>query len=194
MKTLLITALALGISFVSSAFPNKLAERTAVRTSYEKVHVTLKEPMRKVRIYILNAEGDQLYKRTLTTKEPVSIPYDLSELPAGNYQVKIESEDEIAVYDVETREKKPLRKPLMAYGKLDDTNTITLLVVGLETPGVKVDLYNHRNKLLASEYITEPEGFSKNYKIVGKNADKMYFHLRDSQGRSKFVYPKRQQN
>src|SRR5690554_1988760 len=191
MKTLLISALVLGISFISSAKPDKnLTELAYVRASYEKVHVTFKEPMPKVHISILDASGDQLYRTKLKTKEPVTIPYDLSNLPAGNYQVKIEREDEIALFDVKTTEKKVLKKPLMAYGKLKSKNTVTLLVVGLETPGVKVDLYDHRNNLLSSEYITEPEGFSKDYKIRGIDADKVRFHLKDSQGRSKHVYPK----
>lgn len=194
MKTLLISALALGISFISSAAPDDkpLTELTTVRTFHEKVQVTFKEPMGKVYISILDAEGDQLNRTRFNTKEPVTIPYDLSNLPAGNYQVKIEAQDEIAIFDIKTAKEKVVEKPLMAYGKLKDKGTVTLLVVGLEKPGVRVKVYNHKNQLLISEYIDQPEGFSKDYKVRGLEAEKIYFHLKDSQGRSKNVYPKQQ--
>jgi|SRR5690554_1448115 len=192
MKMLLISALTLGISFLSFGEPNdeSLMELTSVRTNHKKVRVTFKQPMEKVFISILDAEGDVIVKSKYKTKEPVTVPYDLSELPAGDYQVKVETEEEIAVFDIETIEKKEIVKPLMAYGKMKNSNTITLLVVGLEKPGVSVDIYNQFNQKISSEYIDQPEGFSKDYKFMSRNAEKMYFHLRDSQGRSKYVYPK----
>ena len=200
MKTLLISALTLGISFLSFASPKDktLMELTRISTVYEKVRITFKEPMEKVIISILDAEGGQFTRTKYKTKEPVTIPYDLSDLPAGDYQVKIETEEETALYQVKTTEyesmkEKALKKPLMAYGKLKGKSTITLLVVGLEKPGVKVDIYNQHNQKIASEYIDQPEGFSKDYKFRGLDADKAYFHLKDAQGRSKYVYPKQQQ-
>lgn len=80
----------------------------------------------------------------------------------------------------------------MAYGKLKDRYTVNLLVVGLEQPGVQVDIYNHLNQKVKSEYIDQPEGFSKDYKFTGARASDMYFHLKDAQGRSKYVHPKQQ--
>lgn len=194
MKTLLFSALALGITFISSAAPNDkpLTELATVRTTYGKVRITFKEPMDKVYISILDAEGDQLYRTKYKTKEPVTIPYDLSKLPVGDYQVKIETGTEVATFDIKTTEEEAVAKPLMAYGKLKDRNIVTLLVVGLEKPGVKVDLYNHMNQLLAAEYIDQPEGFAKDYRIRGLDAEKVYFRLKDSQGRVKYVYPKQQ--
>jgi len=194
MKMLLISALTLGISFLSFGEPTDetLMELTSVRANHKKVRVTFKQPMDKVFISILDAEGDIVVKTKYKTKEPVTVPYDLSALPAGDYQVKVETEEEIAVFDIETTEKKEIVKPLLAYGKLKDRNTITLLVVGLEQPGVSVDIYNQFNQKIKSEYIDQPEGFSKNYKFLNRNADQIYFHLRDSQGRSKYVYPKQQ--
>ncbi|HLW20303.1 MAG TPA: copper resistance protein CopC [Cyclobacteriaceae bacterium] len=194
MKMLLISAMTLGISFFSFAKSTDatLMEVTSVRTSHKKVRITFKEPMEKVFISILDAEGDLVVKSKYKTKEPVTVPYDLSGLPAGDYQVKIETEEEIAVYDIETVEKKEIVKPLMAYGKFKDRNTITLLVVGLEKPGMSVDIYDQFNNKIKSEYIDQPAGFSKDYKFLNRRADKIYFHLKDAQGRSKYVYPKQQ--
>jgi hypothetical protein len=190
-KMLLISALSLGISFLSLANPNeKLMELTSVRSSYKKVRVTFSEPMEKVFVSILDAEGAQIVKTKYKTKEPVTVPYDLSNLPAGDYKIKVETKDEIAVYEITTVEKKVTKAPLMAYGKLQSNNTINLLVVGLEKPGVTVDIYNELNQKIKSEFIDQPEGFSKNYRFVNHKPQKIYFHLQDSQGRSKYVYPK----
>lgn len=195
MKMLLTSALVLGLSFFSFAGPNDetLMEVTSVRTNHEKVVITFKEPMEKVFISILDAEGGLIVKKKYKTKEAVSVPYNLSDLPEGNYQVKIETETEVAVYDIKTVERKKTEYPLMAYGKLKDRHTVNLLVVGLEQPGVQVDIYNQLNQKIKSEYIDQPEGFSIDYKFTGARASDMYFHLKDAQGRSKYVYPKQHQ-
>jgi hypothetical protein len=192
MKMLFTSALVIGLSFFSFAGPNDetLMELTSVRTNHQKVVVTFKQAMDKVFISILDADGDLIVKKKYRTKEAVSVPYNLSDLPAGNYQVKIETADEIALYDVETIERKKTEYPLMAYGKIKDKNTVNLLVVGLERPGVRVDIYNHLNQKLSSEYIDQPEGFSKDYKFLGTRTNEIYFHLKDAQGRSKYVHPK----
>lgn len=200
MKILLTSAFILAISFLSFGEPRSseepndetLMELTSVRTNHQKIRITFKQAMDKVYISIFNPDGDLIAKKKYRTKEPVTVPYDLSALPEGKYQVKIETEEEIALYDVRTVARKTFEKPLMAYGKMKDKNTVNLLVVGLEKPGVRVDIYNHFNQKINSEYIDQPEGFSKDYKFLSKNANKIYFHLRDSQGRTKYVYPKEQ--
>ncbi len=116
MKMLLTSALVLGLSFFSFAGPNDetLMEVTSVRTNHEKVVITFKEPMEKVFISILDAEGGLIVKKKYKTKEAVSVPYNLSDLPEGNYQVKIETETEVAIYDIKTVERKKTEYPLMA--------------------------------------------------------------------------------
>jgi hypothetical protein len=191
MKMLLISALTVGISFLSFAEPKEnLMEVTSVRTHYEKVRVTFREPMDKVFISILDSEGRLIAKTKYSSKEPLTVPYDLSNLPAGDYRLKIQTKEETAFYDVTTVEKKKVEKPLMAYGKLKGRNTISLLVVGLEKPGVTVEIHNELGKI-SKEFIDVPEGFSKDYKFVHQKADKVYFYLKDAQGRTKYVYPKK---
>lgn len=199
MKTLLTSAFILGISFLSLAAPGTmdqpndetLMELTSVRTNYGKVRITFKQAMTKVFISIIGPDGNLIVKSKYKTKEPVIVPYDLSDLPAGDYQVKIETEEEVAVFDIKTEErKKKVEYPLMAYGKVKDRHTVNLLVVGLEKPGVTVDVYNNSNQKIRTEYIDQPKGFSKDYKIPDQNINKISFHVKDSQGRSKYVYPK----
>lgn len=191
MKTLLISTLTLGISFLSLAEPKEtLMETTSVRARYEKVRVTFKEPMEKVFISILDSDGRRIMKNKYKSKEPLTIPFDLSNLPTGDYKVKIETEEEVAFYDITTVEKKIVEKPLMAYGKYKNSNTINLLVVGLEKPGVSVEIFNTQGQKISKEFIEVPEGFSRDYRFVHPRAGKVYFRLKDSQGRIKYVYPK----
>lgn len=188
---LFVSALTLGINFLSFGSPKEtLMELTTVRTKYEKVRVTFQQAMDKVFISILDEEGKLVAKKRYKSAEPMTVPYDLSNLPAGEYQLKIETEDEVAVYDIKTEEQKIVKKPLMAYGKFKNDNIVTLLVVGLEKPGVTVDVYNGPGQKVSTEQINVPEGFSRDYRFVNQNADKVYFRVKDSQGRIKYVYPK----
>jgi len=191
MKLLLIILFSLGTTFLSlaNAAVEPLKELTSVWTKYKKVHVTFDAPMDKVYISFLDAKGNQISKTNYKTREAVTVPFNLSNLPAGDYQVKIETEDEVEIFRVTTFEKNE-KKPLMAYGKFKDRNTINLLVVGLEKPGVTVDIYNEAQRKISSEFIKEPEGFSKDYTFLNQDPGKIYFHVKDVQGRSKFVYPK----
>lgn len=190
MKTLFIYLFSLGIPFLSIANPiEPLKELTSVRCKYKKVHVTFTAPMEKVYITFLNAEGEQVSRTKYKTKEAVSVPFNLSNLPVGDYQIKVETEHETETFNVTTFEKHE-KKPLMAYGKFKDHNTINLLVVGLEKPGVTVEIFNEFNHKLSSEFIDEPEGFSKDYTFLNQNAGKIYFHVKDRQGRHKVVHPR----
>lgn len=191
MKMLLISALTLGISILSYASPKEtLMELTTVRAKYEKVRVTFKQPIEKVFISILDNDGKLVIKRRYKIKEPITVPYDLSELPSGKYQIKIETDDDIARYDIKTEERKVVEKPLVAYGKFKDRNTVTLLVAGLEKPGVTVEIYNESNQKINSERLEVKEGFSRDYKFIHQKPDNIYFKIKDAQGRTKYVYPK----
>ena len=192
MKMLLTSILTVGISILTFAGTKDkpLKEFTSVRTSYQLIHVTIGEPMEKVFVSIYDDKGDMITRKKYKIKEPITIPYNMSRLPTGDYQVKIETEEEVAVYDVKTFAKANYNLPLMAYGTLKEQNTVTLLVVGLEKPGVTINIYDQLGSKIGSDYIDQPEGFSKDYKFVGQEADKVYFHLKDVQGRTKHVYPR----
>ena len=192
MKMLLTSILTVGISILTFAAPKDktLKELTSVRASYQLVHVTIGEPMGKVFVSIFDDQGEMIIRKKYKVTQPITIPYNMSRLPTGDYQVKIETEEDIAVHDVKTFSKANYTLPLMAYGTLKEQNTVTLLVVGLEKPGVTVSIYDDLGAKIGSDYIDQPEGFSKDYRFVGQEADKIYFHLKDSQGRSKYVYPR----
>ena len=189
MKTLLTLALAgiLGVSNFANASNEKvLAE---VRTKDNKVSVTLREGVGKVRLAIINMDGKKLHQQTLHVKNDLRVPYDLSELPDGEYMVLIESNlnepiAEKEVFTVETKSS-PETLPLVAYGKVIDDDSVKLTVVGLDEPGVKVQITDSRGRSLYVDNINEPEAFSRVYSFENIDLKDVFVKVTDKKGRVK---------
>lgn len=194
MKTLFAVALATSLSF--SAFASDAREdlRTlsTVKTNYKMINVTLKEGVGNAKIEILDEEGHKLSQRNVTVKdESLMVPYNLEQLPDGEYRVKIVTDMEEVTYSVYTVGK-PLpvdRLPLSAYGKAIDKNTMRLTVIGLLEPGVNVQVFtSNTGALIYEEDISQAEGFTKNFKFEGMNLDDIYMIVKDAKGRSKKLF------
>lgn len=195
MKTLLTLLLAIGLcatSFANSANEN-ITELSSVTTKNNKVVVYLKEGLGKVRLAILDPKGKKLHQQTIRVKNDITVPYDLSALPTGEYRVRIESNlkekgaEESHVYMVETNAQ-PIAFPLMAYGKSLDDNTIRLTVIGLEIPGVKVEFMDSKDNKVFMEEINQSEGFVKIYHLDHFFTKDIRIKLTDAQGRAKTLY------
>jgi hypothetical protein len=192
MKTLLTLALAatLGVSSYANASNEKaLAE---VRAKDNKVSVTLREGAGKVRLAILDTDGKKLHQQTLHVKNDLRVPYDLSELPEGEYMVMIESNvnqpfSEKEVFTVETKSA-PKALPLMAYGKIIDDESIKLTVIGLEEPGVKVQITDSNGNSLYVDKIDEPEAFTRVYNFKNIDLKDVFVKVTDKKGRVKNLY------
>lgn len=194
MKTLLTVALASALSF-SSLVANAsedLKALSSVNSNYKKINITLNEGLGKATISILDADGNNLSSRKVRVKgEGLMVPYDLNNLPAGEYQVKIVTNEEEVTYTVETTEEpNPVSAmPLIASGKLIDHNTVSLAVFGLDEPGVDVEVISYDSgNVLYKEHIDQEEGFRKDYSFKKFSAKDIYLKVTDSQGRSKTLY------
>lgn len=195
MKTLLTLALAfsLGATSLANAANENITALSSVKAKNNKVLVHLKEGLGKVRLAILDPNGKKLHQQTIKVKKDVNVPYDLSQLPKGEYQVYIESNlnekgaEENLVYTVETTEQ-PIALPLMAYGKSLDDKTIRLAVIGLEIPGVKVEILDSEGKKVFKEEISQPEGFIKIYHLDNLSAKDISLRVTDIKGRTKTLY------
>ncbi len=193
MKSLLAVALVSTLSFgsFSANASADLRELSEVNTQYKKVSVVLKEGVGTAKISILTPEGKFLSGRRVNVQnEKVVVPYDLTNLPAGEYQVKIVTDAEEVAYTVETKNQPIATEdlPLMAYGKSLDDNTVRLAVIGLLEPGVDVKIYTKAGKLIHEEQIDQPEGFTKNFSFDGISADEVYMEINDAKGRSKTLF------
>ncbi len=195
MKTLFTLALAGALSFSSlavSAADDDLMALSDVRAKFKKVNVLLKEGVGEAKIALFDKSGRKLHQRKVKVGDSdLIVPYNLSDLPVGEYKVRISTENEEVAYTVATFDK-PIPKdqlPLMAYGKIIDGQTVNLTVIGLEEPGVGVEIrYAETNKLIHQDQIEQPEGFRKNYKLNGVSPEDVYFNITDAKGRTKTIH------
>lgn len=194
MKTLFTFALAsaLTVSSFAAFAADDLKANSDVKANFKKVNVLLREGVGDAKIAIYDPNGKKLHQRKVHVEgEDLIVPYNLNDLPCGEYTVEILTEDEHVEYTVETFEKpaKPVEVPLMAYGKIVDDNTVNLTVIGLEEPGVEVTLrYAETDRVLVTDEVTQPEGFRKNYKLKGVTPDDIYFEVKDAKGRMKTIH------
>ncbi|MBC6366016.1 hypothetical protein [Algoriphagus sp. AK58] len=194
MKTLFTFALAGALSFSSLAAnaADDLMSLSNVQAKFKTVNVLLKEGVGEAKVAIFDHTGRKLHqKKVKVGTQDLIIPYNLSQMPCGEYRVKITTGDEEVVYEVATFDKqKPTEElPLAAYGKKIDDGTINLTVVGLDEPGVDVQIrHGVTNQLIFSEEIQESEGFRKNYKLKGVSPEEVYVKVTDAHGRSKALY------
>lgn len=194
MKTLFTFALAGALSFSSLAAnaADDLMALSNVKANFKKVNVLLKGGVGEAKIALFDNTGRKLHQRKVKVGEgDLIVPYNLNELPIGEYKVRISTEDEQVVYTVATFDQPiPAEKlPLMAYGKIVDDETVNLAVIGLDEPGVEVEIrYADSNKIIHQEEIGEPEGFRKNYKLKGVSPEDVYIHVTDAKGRSKTIH------
>ena len=194
MKTLFTFALAgaLSISSLAANAADDLMALSNVKANFKKVNVLLKGGVGEAKVSILDENGKRLHQRKVKVGDgDMVIPYNLNNLPCGEYQVKIATEEEEVVYTVATFEHPiPAEElPLMAYGKVIDDETVNLAVIGLNEPGVEVEIrYEETNKLIYSDEVATPEGFRKNYKLKGVLPEDIYIHVKDKNGRSKTLH------
>ncbi|WP_113922634.1 DUF3244 domain-containing protein [Cognataquiflexum aquatile] len=194
MKKLLTLALAatLGVASIVKASNEGIEELSSVRSKDKKVAISLKEGLGKVKLEVLDCEGHKLHQQYVKVKEDMQVPYDLSQLPAGEYQISIESNikepsAEKMIYTVETKEA-PAPLPLMAYGKSIDENSFRLAVIGLEEPGTKVEILDQNGRSIFSEKIDQAEAFSKVYHLKNLNTNEVSLKVTDATGRTKTLF------
>ncbi|MDN3204598.1 hypothetical protein [Algoriphagus sediminis] len=194
MKTLFTIALAGFVSMSSLANENNedLMALSGAKANYKTVNVLLKEDVGEARIAIYDMNGKRLHQRKVKDADRDQvIPYNLEDLPCGEYQVEITTDEESVSYTVNTFNRPiPVEElPLKANGKKLDNNKVNLSVFGLVEPGVEVEIrYEENDRVLHAETIETPKAFSKNYSFDGVEAEDIYFHLTDALGRTRVIH------
>lgn len=194
MKTLITLALAasMGLASFANASNENVAALSSVKAKDNRVNIYLKEGMGKVKLAILDHDGKRLHSQKVTVKSDVKVPYDLSNLPSGEYHVLIESNlkennADYVVYTVETKGR-PVNYPLMAYGENLDNIGFKLTVIGLEEPGVEVRIMDSKGRTLLKENIDEPKAFEKVYRLEKIKTENVNVTVKDQKGRVKNLY------
>lgn len=196
MKALLTFALVLSLGASTFATENdKIVNALShVQVKEKTVFVHLGRELGKVRLTINDSKGKKIHQRTLFVKTDARIPFDLSQLPEGNYQVEVEPVSknqliESQIFQVVTKKAaEPLALPLVASSKLIEDNKIKLVVYGLEEPGLNVQIKNQQGNLLHEENIKVEKGFIKHYHFKGIKTAGIQMELKDVKGRERIFY------
>jgi peptidyl-tRNA hydrolase len=193
MKTLLTLALTvtLGVSGPAIAANENINEFSNVQAKNKTIVVNLKEGLGKVKLAVYDQKGIKVHQLFVNVKQNTKIPYDLSQLPAGEFTVLIEnkskSSSDKASYTVQTKDE-PMEIPLMAYGKALSDNSFQLSVIGLEKPGVNVELLNKDGNIVYKEKVVQEEGFVKVYHLKNMKTSDIHVKVTDVKGRHKKLY------
>ncbi|EKB47457.1 hypothetical protein [Cecembia lonarensis] len=191
MKTLLATALliGLGLGSVQASDENiSFSDMTMVKAQDQRLRVVLQEGIGKVRVSILDANGKYLHQSRLNADRNLIVPFDLSQLPVGEYQVKIKQrggDEQKVIHHVVTEAKKPEFKPLVAFSRKIDDRAFELTVVGLKEPGVRVQIADVFGRQIFDYTVDHPEAFTKVYRMKNKNVEGVSVRLTDALGRTK---------
>lgn len=194
MKTLFTFALAgaLSLSSLAASAADDLLALSSAQAKFKKINVLLKEGVGEAKVAIFDQSGRKLHQRKVNVgDEQLILPYNLVDMPAGEYRIQISNDKEVAEHRVTTFEPSPAAEslPLVAFGKKVDEQTINLTVVGLTEPGVEVEIRDEAsNKLIYSDKIDIEEGFRRNYSLRGTSPDQIYVKVTDATGRVKNLY------
>ncbi|MCC5936710.1 MAG: hypothetical protein JJU34_05470 [Lunatimonas sp.] len=188
MKTLITLFLAISVSTMSFAnpiFPEKKLEEVAVlEFKDQRFNLIIKEAVGKVTVSIYNEKGKMIDKVSFRANEPVSVPFNLTQIPEGEYRVHVSSKEDAVTFPVTS--KKPLEKKLFAYAKATGNKLITLTVFGIEKPGTEVTFYDSRTqRKINFDYVEEYAGFSRDYRLADTTVDKVYMEVKDANGNTK---------
>jgi hypothetical protein len=193
MKKILTMALiaTLGLGGYANAANEKLETLTEVKNTNNKVKIILKEGLGKVRLAVLDVNGKKLHQQTVFVKNDIMVPYDLSELPVGQYRLNIEtgskfSTRESSSYEIERRLTKD-ELPLVSYRKDLNHDCIKLTVLGLDLPGVNVQIFDKNGQKVFEENINQPEAFTKIYHLKNMLAKEVTVQVMDGEGRKRVL-------
>lgn len=189
MKTLFTLIAAVLVSLNSFAGPSlkKLEQITGIEHQDQVVNLIIREAVGKVSVSIFDEAGKLVEKTSLRANEPVLIPFNLSQIPEGEYSLSVSTKDDQVTYFVTN--KKPIEKKLLAYAKVKNPNTISLTVVGIEKAGTKVTFYDANTlEKINSDYVEVLAGFTRDYKLSGWSVNQVYLEVKNAEGRSKVFY------
>lgn len=193
MKTMMTLALAavLGTSSFANNSDEMISNLTSVNTKEKKVQVNLKEGTGKVKIQILDIDGKRLYQRQVTANENILVPFDLTAMPEGKYQVAVISKEDPSnrsIYEIELEEPKIEEIPLQAYAKKIDDSSFKLTLDGLERNRTTIQLFDEKGRLVHSEMIKAEGSVSRVYHLKKLSLDNLSVIVRDSKDRVASYY------
>lgn len=168
MKKLTSTTLVvLGMVLSTALFAAKSDGKEVLVKSTEpgKVELTyLSEGYCKVKVNIYDKNGEKVYVDAISNPKSFKKSYDLSKLPAGEYEFEIIDRDRVVVEKVSVSDGSE-SKILKATVIKEQGGKFKVLVHGKIADPVAVNIYDKRGKLVYGDLIDHSQSFTKVYDL-----------------------------
>lgn len=123
----------------------------------------------KVHVQIYNEENKQVFKETIVSKKGIRKPYNLQQLPYGEYKIEVRVADETTVHKVKheaPRYPGQVKLQAAAFGE----DKVKMLVMGPNYKRFKLRIYDEHNELLYQYDIRQKDNFGRVLNLKGSKA------------------------
>jgi hypothetical protein len=127
---------------------------------------------RVVRVSIYNEDNQAVFKESIKSITGIKKPYNLTELPYGEYQFKIRVNDEITVHNVK-HEAPMYPGNVMMQAESFGEGKIKTMVMGPGVKNFKLRIYDQNNKLLFQQDINQKENYGRVFNLQESGAKKV---------------------
>jgi hypothetical protein len=161
-KLLVITFLSAAVQPLIAKEANSLETLISVKKLEEgKVQLSYygKSP-ENVHVQIINEQDKPVFKETIKSKYGIKKPYNLSQLPYGEYVFEVRVADEVITHRV--MHKAPMYPGnVILQAATCGEGKIKMMVVGPGYKDFKLRVYDENNKLIYQEQINQSRNFGK---------------------------------
>ena len=160
---LVLFILVTGCYAVTHGSPLHANRKINVEQTGDVFHVTYKNPTQSaVKLAILDANGQEVFSEKVISKSGFTRPYNFSELPKGDYHIRIT--DNAEVYDelLCHRDQKWVARVAKVKGQ---ENKYIVAIPHQNHHEIAVQVYNQNEELVFSENQTVDTDFAKIYKV-----------------------------
>jgi len=116
-----------------------------------KIQLTyIGKTLEKLHVFIYNEKNREIFKETIRSKSGIKKPYNISNLPYGEYRFEIRVADEIVIHKVNHKAPDIVKLLVVPMGK----SKFRMMVMGPEYKDFEILIYDvRRNRLLFQENI-----------------------------------------
>ena len=182
------TMLVAATAFATEGVKDKDANKKVGIMSNEPEHIKLvylDQEKGQVKVSLKNESGEVIHKTTINNKEGFAQPYDMEQLPGGDYTFDITNPDGTTFSKTVTIVK-PSNEPNFAANVLNvnDGKKFRLAVVNKDERALPttIKVYNQTGDVIHEESVNNLYGFRKIYDLSSVAANQFTFEIKNASG------------
>ena len=129
-----------------------------------------------VRIYIYDSQNNEVFSEKIRSINGIKKPYNLTELPYGEYKFKVKVADEVTAYNVQHEAPQYLGNVKLMASAYGDSKVKTF-VMGKGYKDFKLRIYDQHNKLLFEQDIKQNENYGRVFNLQDTGAKEVQLVL-----------------